>query len=161
MPSRGSGLAVAVASTTLSWRRTTADPCACLANFPVSKVSCLPPARSTVMLVASGFMIQSFGRQLSAVSYQLSAHWLMGYGLCSWPRLVRDRDVIRETLALGDDVPNARRRERLDWKSCHSRSGPTREGWTRVALKDARMESSSMLDRLHTRRSSEISRRRG
>ena len=36
MPSRGSGLAVAVASTTFSPMRTTAEPWACLANFPVS-----------------------------------------------------------------------------------------------------------------------------
>src|SRR5258708_18031258 len=56
MPSRGSGLAVAAARTTLSPILTTAEPPACLANFPVSNESCLPPARSTVTLLASGFM---------------------------------------------------------------------------------------------------------
>src|SRR5580658_9211901 len=60
MPSRGSALAVAVASTTFSPSRTTAAPWACLANFPVSNEMCLPPASSTVMLLASGFMIHSF-----------------------------------------------------------------------------------------------------
>src|SRR6266852_3393856 len=47
MPSRGSGLAVAVARTTLSPMRTTTEPCACLASFPVSNEICLPPASST------------------------------------------------------------------------------------------------------------------
>ena len=56
MPSRGSGLAVAVASTTLSPMRTTAAPCACLASFPVSNESCLPPASSTVTVLTSGFI---------------------------------------------------------------------------------------------------------
>src|SRR5258708_36961562 len=60
MPSRGSGLAVAVASTTLSPRRTTAEPCACLANFPVSNVIFLPPARLTSTSVLSGFMIHPY-----------------------------------------------------------------------------------------------------
>src|SRR6266852_3744507 len=60
MPSRGSALAVAVARTTLSPSRTTAAPWACLANFPVSNEICLPPARSTVMVLTSGFMIHSF-----------------------------------------------------------------------------------------------------
>src|SRR5579862_2711555 len=62
MPSRGSALAVAVASTTLSPMRTSADPWACLANFPVSKESCLPPARSTVTELGSGFIMFSFDR---------------------------------------------------------------------------------------------------
>src|SRR5712692_6779029 len=60
MPSRGSALAVAVASTTLSPSRTTAAPWACLANFPVSNEICLPPARSTVTLLASGFMFYPY-----------------------------------------------------------------------------------------------------
>src|ERR1700731_3067876 len=47
MPSRGSGLAVAVARTTLSPIRTTTEPCACLANLPVSKEMVLPAASST------------------------------------------------------------------------------------------------------------------
>src|SRR6267154_6232740 len=60
MPSRGSGLATAVASTTFSPMRTTAEPWACLANFPVSNESFLPPARSTVISVTSGFMIRPY-----------------------------------------------------------------------------------------------------
>src|ERR1700733_8684364 len=60
MPSRGSGLAVAAARTTLSPKRTTADPPACLASFPVSKEIFLPPARSMVISVASGFIVVSF-----------------------------------------------------------------------------------------------------
>src|SRR5580658_5796714 len=56
MPSRGSALAVAVASTTLSPMRTTAAPWACLANFPVSNESCFPPARSTITVLTSGFI---------------------------------------------------------------------------------------------------------
>src|SRR5271168_3979622 len=60
MPSRGSVFAVAVASTTLSPVRTTAAPWACLANFPVSNESCLPPARSTVTVLTSGFMFHPY-----------------------------------------------------------------------------------------------------
>src|SRR5258708_17617917 len=60
MPSRGSGLAVAVARTTLSPSRTTAAPPACLANFPVSNEICLPPARFTVTLLASGFIFYPY-----------------------------------------------------------------------------------------------------
>src|SRR5208337_1197162 len=56
MPSRGSGLEVAVARTTFSPKRTTAAPWACLAIFPVSKESCFPPAISTETFVASGFI---------------------------------------------------------------------------------------------------------
>jgi len=47
MPSRGSGLATAVASTTLSPMRTTTEPWACLANFPVSNARLLPPVSCT------------------------------------------------------------------------------------------------------------------
>src|SRR5690349_18530236 len=47
MPSRGSGLATAVARTTLSPMRTTTEPWACLANFPVSKDRLLPPLNTT------------------------------------------------------------------------------------------------------------------
>src|SRR5208282_2135449 len=60
MPSRGSGLAVAVASTTLSPKRTTAAPWACLASFPVSMESCFPPVSSTDTLVTSGFIGHPF-----------------------------------------------------------------------------------------------------
>src|ERR1019366_9520866 len=60
MPSRGSGLAVAVASTTFSPKRTTAAPWACLASFPVSMESCFPPASSTETFVASGFIGHPF-----------------------------------------------------------------------------------------------------
>src|SRR5580693_1759491 len=74
MPSRGSALAVAVASTTFSPRRTTAAPWACLANFPVSNESCLPPARSTVTLLTSGFMFHPL-EQLLAPSF-----WLGTFG---------------------------------------------------------------------------------
>src|SRR5208282_3261994 len=49
MPRRGSGLAQAVASTTLSLARTTQEPWACLARCPVSKEMVLPPASSTVV----------------------------------------------------------------------------------------------------------------
>src|SRR5437868_5312144 len=45
MPSRGSGLAQAVAKTTFSPLRTTAEPCACFAQLPVSKEIFFPPAR--------------------------------------------------------------------------------------------------------------------
>src|SRR5437868_6257530 len=48
MPSRGSGLAQAVANTTFSPLRTTAEPWACFAQLPVSKETFLPPANSTV-----------------------------------------------------------------------------------------------------------------
>src|SRR3984893_7366207 len=74
MPSRGSALATAVARTTLSPRRTTAAPWACLANFPVSNESCLPPARSTVTLLTSGFMFHPL-EQLLAPSF-----WLGTFG---------------------------------------------------------------------------------
>ena len=47
MPSRGSGLATAVARTTFSPMRTTTEPWACLANFPVSNERLLPPVSST------------------------------------------------------------------------------------------------------------------
>src|SRR5437868_14080436 len=57
MPSRGLGLATAVAKMTLSPIRTTVDPCACFASFPVSNESRLPPASSTEM---SCFMVLSF-----------------------------------------------------------------------------------------------------
>src|SRR5271156_292635 len=60
MPSRGSGLAVAVASTTLSPERTTAEPWACLASFPVSNESCFPPTRSTVTVLTSGFIFYPY-----------------------------------------------------------------------------------------------------
>src|ERR1700691_369963 len=60
MPVRGSGLAVAAARITLSPTLTTAEPPACLANFPVSKESCFPPASSTEIFVASGFIDHSF-----------------------------------------------------------------------------------------------------
>src|ERR1700732_4220395 len=56
MPTRGSGLAVAAARTTFSPKRTTAEPPACLASFPVSIESCFPPAISTEIFVASGFI---------------------------------------------------------------------------------------------------------
>src|ERR1039458_6963230 len=56
MPSRGSGLEVAVANTTFSPKRTRAEPPACLASFPVSMDSCFPPAISTETFVASGFI---------------------------------------------------------------------------------------------------------
>src|SRR5436305_15343002 len=57
MPSRGSGLATAVVSTTLSPMRITAEPWACLAIFPVSMEMDLPPASWTVV---SCFMSSSF-----------------------------------------------------------------------------------------------------
>src|SRR5271156_393569 len=75
MPSRGSALAVAVASTTLSPWRTTAEPWACLANFPVSNESCLPPARSTVTLLTSGFMFHPLE--------QAASSWLLARGIRS------------------------------------------------------------------------------
>src|ERR1700675_3608768 len=56
MPVRGSGLDVAAARTTFSPKRTTAEPPACLASFPVSIESCFPPAISTEIFVASGFI---------------------------------------------------------------------------------------------------------
>src|ERR1700694_1470458 len=56
MPVRGSGLEVAAARTTFSPKRTTAEPPACLASFPVSIESCFPPAISTEIFVASGFI---------------------------------------------------------------------------------------------------------
>src|SRR6266849_4693788 len=55
MPTRGSGLAVAAARTTFSPKRTTAEPPACLASFPVSMERCFPPI-STETFVASGFI---------------------------------------------------------------------------------------------------------
>src|ERR1700690_2958935 len=57
MPSRGSALAVAVASTTVSPILTTAAPWACLANFPVSKERRFPPASSTDTSTGCGFMV--------------------------------------------------------------------------------------------------------
>src|ERR1700678_197853 len=48
MPSRGSGEATAVDSTTVSPVVTSAAPDACLAMRPVSKTRRLPPASSTV-----------------------------------------------------------------------------------------------------------------
>src|SRR5579872_904674 len=57
MPSRGSGAATAVASTTVSPEVTTAAPDACLAIRPVSNCSRLPPASWTE---ASCFMLSSF-----------------------------------------------------------------------------------------------------
>src|ERR1700722_11854420 len=60
MPSRGSGFEVAVSRTTLSPILTTAAPWACLASFPVSNESCLPPARSTVTVLTSGFIFHPF-----------------------------------------------------------------------------------------------------
>src|SRR3982750_1108338 len=48
MPVRGSGLAHAVPSTTLSPIRTMQEPCACLAKWPVSNRRILPPASSTL-----------------------------------------------------------------------------------------------------------------
>src|SRR5581483_3039869 len=56
MPSRGSGFAVAVARTTLSPRRTTTAPWACLANLPVSNDIVFPPASVTVTVLGSGFI---------------------------------------------------------------------------------------------------------
>src|SRR5512147_1431769 len=56
MPSRGSWLAVAVPRTTLSAKRTTTEPCACLANLPVSNEMVLPPVNSTVTDCGSGFI---------------------------------------------------------------------------------------------------------
>src|ERR1700716_634500 len=56
MPVRGSGLEAAAARTTFSPKRTTAEPPACLASFPVSIESCFPPAISTEIFVASGFI---------------------------------------------------------------------------------------------------------
>src|SRR3974390_870566 len=63
MPSRGSGLAVAVARTTFSPLRTTAEPWACLASFPVSNERFLPPASATEGYVGSGFIDKSFGQE--------------------------------------------------------------------------------------------------
>src|SRR5512135_3607389 len=60
MPSRASGLATAVASTTFSPRRTTAAPWACFANFPVSKERFFPPVSSTETVVGSGFIDHPF-----------------------------------------------------------------------------------------------------
>src|ERR1019366_3209037 len=48
MPSRGSGLAQAVARMTFSPMRTMQEPWACFASFPVSKWMDLPPCSSTV-----------------------------------------------------------------------------------------------------------------
>src|ERR1700691_101111 len=56
MPVRGSGLEVAAARTTFSPKRTTAEPPACLASFPVSIVRRFPPVSSTDTEVASGFI---------------------------------------------------------------------------------------------------------
>src|SRR5258708_23289933 len=56
MPMRGSGLAVAAARTTFSPKRTTAEPPACLASFPVSIERYFPPAISTEIFVTSGFI---------------------------------------------------------------------------------------------------------
>src|SRR3979411_1186757 len=56
MPVGGSGLEVAAARTTFSPKRTTAEPPACLASFPVSIESNFPPAISTAIFVASGFI---------------------------------------------------------------------------------------------------------
>src|SRR5512147_744660 len=63
MPSRGSWLAVAVPRTTLSAKRTTTEPCACLANFPVSNEMVLPPVNSTVTDCGSGFIPISFQQE--------------------------------------------------------------------------------------------------
>src|ERR1700690_3470147 len=63
MPVRGSGLAVAVASTVFSPRRTTHEPWACLASFPVSKDMVFPPVISTETVVGSGFISYLFSRQ--------------------------------------------------------------------------------------------------
>src|ERR1039457_5956099 len=63
MPSRGSGLEVAVARTTFSPKRTTAAPPACLASFPVSIESCFPPAISTETFVASGFIDHPYKKE--------------------------------------------------------------------------------------------------
>src|SRR5450631_325527 len=60
MPVRGSGLEVAVARTAFSPNVTTAAPPACLASFPVSKEMCFPPASSTEIFVASGFIGHPF-----------------------------------------------------------------------------------------------------
>src|SRR6266853_1663870 len=104
MPSRGSALAVAVARTTLSPRRTTAAPPACLANFPVSNEICLPPARSTVTLLASGFMFYPLEQASSSYLLALSlGHFApgrfrerdarlcfpLGLGLVGWDALKR------------------------------------------------------------------------
>src|SRR5271170_5116938 len=56
MPVRGSGFEVAAARTTFSPKRTTAEPPACLASFPVSIERLFPPASSTETFVDSGFI---------------------------------------------------------------------------------------------------------
>src|SRR5271167_1789248 len=119
MPSRGSALAVAVASTTFSPSRTTAAPWACLANFPVSNEMCLPPASSTVTLLASGFMIHSF----------------CGVG---HPRRLSETTKRR---AMRATIFGTRSHTLPSVADCH---GERR----RTALKDARVEDSSMLTRL-------------
>src|SRR5580692_12998831 len=68
MPVRGSGLEVAAARTTFSPKRTTAEPPACLASFPVSIVRRFPPVSSTDTEAASGFIDHPFyvGRRACA-----------------------------------------------------------------------------------------------
>src|ERR1700726_1462308 len=82
MPSRGSGLAVAVARTTLSPMRTTTEPCACLANFPVSNEMVLPPANSTDtscfmihFLLAGGHRARPFGEAAQFEGQEPVAFW--------------------------------------------------------------------------------------
>src|SRR5579863_5516904 len=59
MPSRGSALAQAVARITFSPERTTALPCACLAQLPVSNEIFLPPLSSTVTSCFIAFLLSS------------------------------------------------------------------------------------------------------
>src|SRR5271170_2218429 len=81
MPSRGSALAVAVASTTFSPMRTTAAPWACLANFPVSNESCFPPVRSTVTVLTSGFIFHPSYRDQACRSGERSRFRVANVGL--------------------------------------------------------------------------------
>src|SRR5580704_1448526 len=105
MPSRGSGLAVAVARTTVSPIRTTTDPWACLAHFPVSNESCLPPERSTA---TSCFMSNSFwagGRR---------GPWLLAIGF--WLRLRAGSTHADRTDASNDGRPRGPFRTAFHWK---------------------------------------------
>src|SRR5215467_14156581 len=92
MPSRGSAFAVAVASTTFSPRRTTADPWACLANFPVSNESVFPPLSVTVTVVGSGFIrfpLERYEQWASSYSPEASSEqiWLgMGHVSHCYPQ---------------------------------------------------------------------------
>src|SRR5271170_1835093 len=87
MPSRGSGLEVAAARTTFSPKRTTAEPPACLASFPVSIESCFPPAISTETFVASGFIDHPFVMaevRQKGMRQDTESVWT---GVCQGPRL--------------------------------------------------------------------------